>query len=175
MATENVPNFATITSHNRSGGHKPLDWTVLVDGLRNSYNLSKSAQASCTYCEGSFRDVILAYNSIHGYISLMVKEITRRIQLGWAAFSKLDDVLKSKIPQCLKTKVFNQCVLPTLTYGAETWTLTKETVHRIRVAQRAMERAMLGISLRDRIPNVVIRKRTKVFDVGMRVAELKWE
>ncbi|KAG7308870.1 hypothetical protein JYU34_006132 [Plutella xylostella] len=104
-----------------------------------------------------------------------VKEITRRIQLGWAAFSKLDDVLKSKIPQCLKTKVFNQCVLPTLTYGAETWTLTKETVHRIRVAQRAMERAMLGISLRDRIPNVVIRKRTKVFDVGMRVAELKWE
>ncbi|XP_037962098.2 G-protein coupled receptor dmsr-1 [Plutella xylostella] len=72
MATETVPNFATITSHNRSGSHKPLDWTVLVDGLRNSYNLSKNAQASCTYCEGSFRDVILAYNSIHGYISLMV-------------------------------------------------------------------------------------------------------
>lgn len=53
-------------------------------------------------------------------------EIRHRVQLGWAAFHKLDDVLKArKIPQCLKTRVFEQCVMPTLTYGAETWTLTK--------------------------------------------------
>lgn len=103
-----------------------------------------------------------------------VKEVARRIQLGWAAFGKLDDVFKSKIPQCLKTKVYNQCVLPILTYGAETWPLTKEITYKIKVAQRAMERAMLGISLVDRIPNVEIRRRTNVEDVGRRITKLKW-
>ncbi|CAG9135919.1 unnamed protein product [Plutella xylostella] len=37
-----------------------------------------------------------------------------------------------------------------------------------------MERTMLGISLVDRIPNVEIRRRTKVEDVGRRITKLKW-
>lgn len=103
------------------------------------------------------------------------KEIMRRKQLGWAAFGKLEDIFRDrKMPQCLKTKLFNQCVLPTMTYGAEAWTLTKETVHKMRVAQRAMERAMLGISLLDRVRNTEIRRRTKVVDIGDRIAKLKW-
>ncbi|CAG9120111.1 unnamed protein product [Plutella xylostella] len=54
------------------------------------------------------------------------KEAARRIQLGWAAFGKLRHIFSSAIPQSLKTKVVNQCVLPVMTYGAETWTLTLE-------------------------------------------------
>ena len=50
-------------------------------------------------------------------------EISRRIQLGWTAFGKLSDVFNSKFPQYLKTQVFDQCVLPTLTYALETWNL----------------------------------------------------
>ncbi|KAG7296310.1 hypothetical protein JYU34_021440 [Plutella xylostella] len=57
-------------------------------------------------------------------ISNFDKEAARRIQLGWAAFGKLRHIFTSAIPQSLKTKVFNQCVLPVMTYGAETWTLT---------------------------------------------------
>lgn len=33
---------------------------------------------------------------------------------------------------------------------------------------------MLGISLVDRVPNVEIRQRTKVEDVGKRITKLKW-
>ncbi|CAG9131832.1 unnamed protein product [Plutella xylostella] len=36
------------------------------------------------------------------------KEVARRIQLGWAAFGKLRHIFTENIPQCLKTKVFNQ-------------------------------------------------------------------
>jgi hypothetical protein len=74
-------------------------------------------------------------------------EVNRRIQLGWAAFGKLRRVFSSSIPQSPKTKVFNQCVLPVMTYGAETWTLTARLVHKFEVAQRAMERATLLVSL----------------------------
>ncbi|KAI8433263.1 hypothetical protein MSG28_015334 [Choristoneura fumiferana] len=35
---------------------------------------------------------------------------TRRIRLGWAAFGKLCSVFSAKLPQCLKSKVFDQCV-----------------------------------------------------------------
>jgi len=33
---------------------------------------------------------------------------------------------------------------------------------------------MLGVSLRDRIPNKIIRQRTKVVDVVERIASMKW-
>jgi len=71
-------------------------------------------------------------------------------------------------------RVFDQCVLPVMTYGAETLTLTKKTINRIRVTQRVMERSMLGISLRDRIHNNEITRRTGVVDAVERIATLKW-
>jgi len=101
-------------------------------------------------------------------------EIRRRIGLGWAAFGKLRYIFKSKMNNSLKRKVFDMCVLPVLTYGAETLTITKASAKKLRVAQRAMERAMLGISLRDKMTNEWIRQQTKVTDVMVRIASLKW-
>ena len=74
----------------------------------------------------------------------------------------------------MKRKVFDACILPVFTYGAETMTLTKASVNKLSVTQRAMERAMLGISLRDRVRNQVIRARSKVKDVAEVVLALKW-
>lgn len=102
-------------------------------------------------------------------------EISRRIKLSWAAFGKLrNTVFKTNIPVCLKRKVFEQCVLPVLTYGAETLTLTRKSVEKIRVTQRAMERSMLGLTLRDRIPNAIIRAKTGTTDAVERIAHMKW-
>ena len=63
-------------------------------------------------------------------------------------------------------KVFDQCVLPVMTYGSEIWPLNVGLIKKLRVAQRAMERAMLGVSLRDMIRNTVIRKKTGVTDIA---------
>lgn len=101
-------------------------------------------------------------------------EISRRIGLAWAAYGNLKYVFKAELPNCLKRKVFDQCVLPVLTYGAETLTLTKRTIKKIRVTQLAMERSMLGISLRDHIPNNEIRRRSGAADAVERITALKW-
>ncbi|CAH2245459.1 jg8713 [Pararge aegeria aegeria] len=38
-----------------------------------------------------------------------------------------------------------------------------------------MERAMLGVSLRDKVRNDEIRRRTKVTDIAQRISKLKWQ
>lgn len=102
-------------------------------------------------------------------------EIQRRIRLAWAGFGKLSFVLKNpKLPQYQKSRVFNQCILPVLTYGCQTWTLTKVNVDKLAKTQRSMERNMLGIRLIDRKTNIWIRSKTKVKDVVEYVTTLKW-
>ena len=50
------------------------------------------------------------------------KEIQRRIVAGWAAYAKHRDIFKSNLAICLKRQGYDSCVLPAMTYGAETWT-----------------------------------------------------
>lgn len=57
---------------------------------------------------------------------------------------------------CLKTRLFNLCHTNN-DIRCEARTLTKETMYRIRVVRGAMERAMLGITLPDRIRDMEIR------------------
>jgi hypothetical protein len=38
-----------------------------------------------------------------------------------------------------------------MTYGAGTWTLTAQVVHKFKLAHQAMERGMLRVSLQDRL------------------------
>ncbi|XP_073960723.1 uncharacterized protein [Choristoneura fumiferana] len=104
-----------------------------------------------------------------------VAEIERRIAQAWAAFGANKSVLQSrKIRQHLKTKIFNQCVLPVFTYGMETTTLTEKSAEKLRVAQRAMERSMLGITVMHRKRNEWIRRVTKVRDVVEEIERNKW-
>ena len=46
----------------------------------------------------------------------------------------------SNLAICLKRQVYNSCVLPDMTYGAETWTLTKQAQNKLAAAQIKMER-----------------------------------
>ena len=66
------------------------------------------------------------------------------------------------------------CILPVATYGLKIMTLKERSVNRLRTTQRAMERAMLGITLRETIHNEYIRRSTGVTDVIERIAKLKW-
>ena len=62
-------------------------------------------------------------------------EIQRRTTLGWQAFGRVNSILTSKLPISLKHKVYNQCILPVMTYGSETWILTKKQTIKLRTTQ----------------------------------------
>ena len=67
-------------------------------------------------------------------------EIKRRIALGWQAFSRAKMIFNSKKMYLInKRKVYNQCILPTVTYGTETWKLSQRMMMNLRAMQRAQE------------------------------------
>ena len=59
-------------------------------------------------------------------------------------------------------------------YGAETRATTKHLEQKLMTEQRAMERRMLNITMRDKIRNSEIGKQTKVKYVMLKVKEAKW-
>ena len=103
------------------------------------------------------------------------EEIKTRIRSGWACFHTYKRILTSKeIPISVKSRIFNQCILPTITYGCQTWTLNINLRNKIRSAQRSMERKMLNIPLLQQINHSHIRQRTKVMDFVEYICKMKW-
>ena len=101
------------------------------------------------------------------------KEIQRRIMAGWAAYAKNRDIFKSNLAISLKRQVYNSCVLPAMTYGAETWTLTKQAQNKLAAAHTKMERCMLNITYKERMTNIWVRERTTVIDIMYTVRKMK--
>ncbi|KAK2178458.1 hypothetical protein NP493_543g03022 [Ridgeia piscesae] len=60
------------------------------------------------------------------------KEIQRRITAGWTEFAKHRDIFKGNIGACLKRQIYNSCVLPAMTYGAETCALTTQAKNKLQ-------------------------------------------
>lgn len=102
-------------------------------------------------------------------------EIKRRITLAWKKFWTLKEIMKNKtIDVSTKKKIYEITILPSLTYGCQTWPVRKEDEDRIAICQRKMERSMLGLKLSDKITNVQLRRITKVMDAQKRIRLLKW-
>ena len=104
-----------------------------------------------------------------------MEEILNRTKLGWRKFGQLNIVFKSNMPFCLKRKLFDQCVLPVLTYGCETWTLNSKSIQKLNTTQRSMERQMLNITRYDKKRNIWIRNQTKVCDIMRWITSKKWQ
>ena len=64
------------------------------------------------------------------------QEVSIRIKAGWSVFGKYKEIfLDRHLPMSLKRKVFNQCVLPAMTHGCQTWSLTKALVKKLETRQ----------------------------------------
>lgn len=102
------------------------------------------------------------------------EEVVRRCSLGWSAFNKYKHLLRSKVEIEHKAKLFRTCVLPTIIYGCETWTLSAKIIKKLRVTVRSMARIMLGITRKDKKKKQWITEQSLLVDVGKIVTERKW-
>jgi len=73
-----------------------------------------------------------------------------------------------------KLKILNNCIIPSLTYGAQTWALTKDLRSKIQSTQNRMVRSIMGVKWSDRISNIDLYKKAKIEKVGKRIMGLKF-
>uniref|UniRef100_A0A914UKY8 Endonuclease-reverse transcriptase n=1 Tax=Plectus sambesii TaxID=2011161 RepID=A0A914UKY8_9BILA len=104
------------------------------------------------------------------------RELARRQKAAWISFASIREPAISMSDPKLRAHLFNLTAIPALIYGSETWSLTKKDAEKLAVTERAMERRMLKVSLRDRIPNKHIHEMSKVRDViyAATKSKLRW-
>lgn len=102
-------------------------------------------------------------------------EVNRRVQLTWNKYWSLKEIFKSNLPTNLKTKVLNSCLLPCLTYGAQTWKFSSNIRNRIVTCQRGLERSMLNIKKIQRVRHTKIRQTTRAADALVQALASKWK
>ena len=107
----------------------------------------------------------------------MEREITNRIQTGWASWRKCSGIMTDKrIGRKLKRRLYTAVIRPAMIYGAETWSTTKKEEERMNVNEMRMLRWASGVTRRDRVPNRYIRGSLKVCEISKKIAErrLAW-
>ena len=100
---------------------------------------SDKAQHRVIRVDNKALEVVEEYNYLGQILKLTIYNehgIKRRITLGWKAIGRQINIMKSFLPICLKRKVYNQCVLPTMIYGSETWKPTKPMENILGSAER---------------------------------------
>ena len=96
--------------------------------------INDKAQRRVIRVDNETLEIVEEYNYLGQILKLTrdnEHEIKRRITLGWKAFGRQSEIMKSSLPIWLKRKVYNQCVLPTMIYGSETWKPTKPMENKL--------------------------------------------
>jgi hypothetical protein len=105
-------------------------------------------------------------------------EIKRRIALATSTFNRLwDKIFKRRnITMRVKLRLLNAAVIPVLTYGCESWSMTAAMEKRLNACESKWLRRLLRISYKDRVTNADVRERTGQEEVEnfIRRARLRW-
>jgi len=95
--------------------------------------------------------VHLARTGNFKYLGAMIlstgSDVKTRIGQAWSAVSALTNVWRSPLSRQRKVQLFAVCVATVLTYGSETWTLTKSAIKELASAHGAMLRLALGCNV----------------------------
>ncbi len=67
--------------------------------------------------------------------------------MGWSAFGKQNLVMNNNLPLSLQRKVYNHCILPVITYGSETWRLTKELERKLEKCTKGNGKKNAGYNM----------------------------
>ncbi|KAF2896813.1 hypothetical protein ILUMI_09361 [Ignelater luminosus] len=85
-----------------------------------------------------YKDKAIYLDQLISFQARMDQEIARRIDKTREVFASLKQILTSQISETLKAKMFNNYIIPVLTYGAQTWTLNKKQTRKLEKEQESI-------------------------------------
>ena len=136
-------------------------------------------------CEVKIDEEVIEQVDVMKYLGVMIssdgrmeKEVEARIGGATRVIGGLNDVVprRKELSRSTKLKVVNATVMPTLLYGCETWTLSKQQQLKVQATQMKVLRRIEGVTRLDRMRNVDIREKLRqesVLDAVKRRQE-KW-
>ena len=100
-----------------------------------------------------------------------------RVRLAWNKWREVTGVIcDKKVPVKLKHKIFKTVIRPTMTYGAECWTMKKKDEMLMNKTEMRMLRWIQGVSLREHKRNEEIREAATVQPIATHLMQkrLRW-
>ncbi|EYC25573.1 hypothetical protein Y032_0011g1280 [Ancylostoma ceylanicum] len=100
-----------------------------------------------------------------------------RANSAWMKWRTTTGILcDKKMPIRLKSKVYRTVVRPVALYGTECWAATKVTKQVLHTMEMRMLRWSMGLTLKDRVSNEMVRSAFGVAPIidKMREARLRW-
>ena len=92
----------------------------------------------------------------------------------WGKWRDISGVISDKnMPRKLKIKLYMTVIRPVLLYGAECWTVRKKEEQILEKTEMRMLRRIKGVTLRDRVKSVDIRKELGVSSIQEKVREMR--
>lgn len=108
----------------------------------------------------------------------METEINNRINKTIQIYHQMKNkfIGRKEVDNATKMIVYKTIYRPTLTYGAETWVLTKEQRSKIQATEMKFLRRVKGITRMDRIRNETVRDELNITSVQewIEQQQLKW-
>ena len=105
------------------------------------------------------------------------KEVRRRIGVASGSFGALTEMWESgEVSINVKLMLLESCVMSTLMYACETWTLKKTDRDRLNAFEMECYRKILGVKWQDKVRNEDIRKKLgKMKPIAEKVVDRKME
>ena len=161
-------------------------YNALSTKIGLSINIKKTETMSIGTCadfniDGKMLAKVDRFKYLGSYITRDCKmddEIKARIQAASCAVGRL----RNRVFDCrdltteTKLKVYNQCVIPLLMYGSETWTLYRKQVRQLRTIQQRHLRFILQIKWDDFVTNDEVLCLAKADDIELLLNKnrLRW-
>nr|VZI06720.1 unnamed protein product [Spirometra erinaceieuropaei] len=105
-------------------------------------------------------------------------EVANRISKANQAFGRLQSTVWNRHGLQLNTKLkmYKAVILPTLLYGAETWTVYTRQARRLNHFHLICLRRILRLNWQDRIPDTDVLERTRMLSIysKLRQMQLRW-
>nr|VZI48144.1 unnamed protein product [Spirometra erinaceieuropaei] len=105
-------------------------------------------------------------------------EVANRISKASQAFGRLQSTVWNRhgFQLSTKLKMYKAVILPTLLYGAETWTVYTRQARRLNHFHLSCLRRILRLNWQDRIPDTEVLERTGILSIysTLKQMQLRW-
>ena len=122
-------------------------------------------------------DFVYLDSTISDTLSLDV-ELDKRIGKTATPFSRLTKRvwLNKKLKAYTKIQVYRACVLSTLLYCSQSWTLHAQQERKLNMFHMRCLQCIFGITWQDKVPNRVVLERAGIFSMYtlLKQCHLRW-